>query len=323
LSTLKSDDPTERFLWIVPTDLDGTIRADSLINRILPFLTRRDKKVLFTRKAVMINSRPVAKGFTVSPGDRLEIEGPIPLGPGPVPGEYPRPVIRFEDQAILIVEKPGLMPTHPLSPFETGTLANILVTHFPQVIEIGNKSLEPGLVHRLDKGTSGLLVVALKQAAWERLKKDLGTRKWEKTYQALIEGVFPKPLTISLPLAHDPSDDRKMKGIRSPGDRRRGRIYQAQTQVRPIKRFKEFTLVEIRLITGVTHQIRAHLSSQGHPVAGDTLYGSKKSQALGLPLNRFFLHASSLSLPHPITREKIACYSELPEDLQRVLSRLK
>ena len=228
----------------------------------------------------------------------------------------------FEDQTLVIVDKPGLMPTHPLSPFETGTLANILVTHWPQMVGVGNKALEPGLVHRLDKGTSGLLVVALKQAAWERLKKDLGARKWEKTYQALIEGVFPKPMTISLPLAHDPSDDRKMKVIRSPGDKRRGRIYRALTQVRPIKKFKEFTLVEIRLITGVTHQIRAHLSSQGHPVAGDTLYGSKAGQKLGLPLNRFFLHACSLSLPHPITRKKITCSSELPEDLQEVLSQL-
>ena len=130
------------------------------------------------------------------------------------------------------------MPTHPLSPFETGTLANILVTHWPQMVGVGNKALEPGLVHRLDSGTSGLLVVALKQAVWERLKKDLGARKWEKTYQALIEGVFPKPMTISLPLAHDPSDDRKMKVIRSPGDKRRGRVYRAITQVRPLKRFK-------------------------------------------------------------------------------------
>jgi 23S rRNA pseudouridine1911/1915/1917 synthase len=297
--------------------------VDSLINQNLPALSRRSREELFSKQAVLINGRPVAKGFKASPGDLLEIEVPGPLSPYPVPDQAPRPSVMFEDQALVIVDKPGLMPTHPLSPFESGTLANILVSYWPQIVEVGEKTLEPGLVHRLDKGTSGLLVVALNQAAWERLKKDLGTRKWEKTYQALIEGVFPEPMTISLPLAHDPRDDRKMKGIRSSGDRRRGRIYQAQTQVRPIKRFKEFTLVEIRLITGVTHQIRAHLSSQGHPLAGDTLYGSKRSQALGLPLNRFFLHAGSLSLPHPISREKIVCSSELPEDLQRVLSRLK
>ncbi|MBI4766009.1 MAG: RluA family pseudouridine synthase, partial [Deltaproteobacteria bacterium] len=281
------DCPPERFHWLVPCDPAGTIRVDSLINQNLPFLSRRAREELFSKQAVLINGRPVAKGFKASPGDLLEIEVPGPLSPYPVPDQAPRPSVIFEDQTLVIVDKPGLMPTHPLSPFETGTLANILVSHWPQIVGVGNKALEPGLVHRLDKGTSGLLVVALKQAAWEQLKKDLGTRKWEKTYQALIEGVFPEPMTISLPLAHDPSDDRKMNGIRGPGHKRRGRIYQALTQVRPIKRFKEFTLVEIRLITGITHQIRVHLSSHGYPLAGDTLYGSKRSQALGLPLNRF------------------------------------
>ena len=130
-------------------------------------------------------------------------------------------------------------------------------------------------------------------------------------------------MTISLPLAHDPGDDRKMKGINTPRDKRRGRIYQAVTHVRPIKNFKNYTLVEAQLITGVTHQIRAHLAFQGHPVVGDTLYGSQSGPALGLPLNRFFLHAFHLSLPHPILRKKIDCSSELPEDLQQVLSRLE
>lgn len=315
--------PPERFHWLVPSDLAGTIRVDSLINKILPVLSRRDREELFSKQAVRINNRPVAKGCKASSGDRLEIEIPGPLSPYPVPQQAPPPSVMFEDQALIIVDKPGLMPVHPLSLFETGTLANILVLHWPQIVGVGTKTLEPGLVHRLDKGTSGLLVVALKQAAWEQLKKDLAARKWEKTYQALIEGVFPKPMTISLPLAHDPGDDRKMKIISGPGDRKRGRIYQALTQVRPIKRFKEFTLVEVRLITGVTHQIRVHLSFQGHPLAGDTLYGSKRSQALGLPLNRFFLHACSLFLPHPITGKIITCSSELPEDLQRVLGRLE
>ncbi len=314
------DCPPERFQWLVPRDLAGTVRVDSLINQNLPVLSRRAREELFSKQAVRINNRPVAKGFKASAGDRLEIEIPGPLSPYPIPDQAPRPSILFEDQSLVIVDKPGLMPTHPLNPFETGTLANILVSHWPKIAGVGNKALEPGLVHRLDKGTSGLLVVALKRPAWEQLKKDLAARKWEKTYQALIEGVFPNPMTISLPLAHDPSDDRKMKVIRGPGEKRRGRIYQALTQVRPLKRFKEFTLVEVRLMTGVTHQIRIHLSSQGHPLAGDILYGSKKGPALELPLNRFFLHACSLTLPHPITRKKIACTSELPEDLQQVLS---
>jgi 23S rRNA pseudouridine1911/1915/1917 synthase len=323
LSTPSIDCPPERFHWLVPSDLAGTIRADSLLNQNLPILSRRAREELFSRQAVRINGRPVAKGFRVSPGDRLEIEIPGPLNPYPVPDQAPQPSVMLEDQALVIVDKPGLMPTHPLSPFETGTMANILVSHWPQIVQIGNKPMEPGLIHRLDTGTSGLLVVALTQTVWVQLKKDLVARKWKKTYQALIAGVISKPMTISIPLAHHPGDARKMKGIHSPGDKRRGRIYPAITHIQPLINFSEYTLVEIHLITGVTHQIRAHLSIQGHPVGGDTLYGSKSGQELGLPLNRFFLHAYHLSLPHPITREQITCCSELPEDLQRVLSRLK
>ena len=312
--------PPERFQWQVPVDLPGTIRVDILINQKLPLLSRRIRGELFSKKAVRVNGRPVAKGFRVSAGDRLEIEIPGPLSPYPVPDQGPRPSVIFEDQSLLIIEKPGLMPTHPLSPFERGTMANALVSHWPRIIGVGNKPLEPGLVHRLDTGTSGLLAVALEQSTWLQLKKDLGAGRWKKTYLALVEGAFPKPMTISLPLAHDPADERKMKGIRTPGDTRRGRAYKAITRVHPIKGFKDYTLVEAQLITGVTHQIRAHLSFQGHPVVGDTLYGSKGGQKIGLPLTRFFLHAGHLSLPHPITREQITCSAELPPDLRRGLT---
>lgn len=317
------DCPPERFRWLVPRDLTGTIRVDSLIHQNLPLLSRRAREELFSRQSVRLNGRPVAKGFKASPGDRLEIDLPGPLSPFPIPDQAPRPSVIFEDQELLIVDKPGLMPTHPLNPFETGTLANILVGHWPQIKGVGKKALEPGLVHRLDNGTSGLLAVALRQAAWEQLKKDLGAKKWEKIYQALVEGIISKPMTISRPLAHDPNDNRKMKVVRSPEEQRRGRIYQALTQVRPIKNIKGFTLVEVRLISGVTHQIRVHLASQDHPVAGDALYGSRKSQVLDLPVNRFFLHAQYLTLPHPTTREKIICRSELPKDLRQELRRLE
>jgi 23S rRNA pseudouridine1911/1915/1917 synthase len=256
-------------------------------------------------------------------GDRLEIDIPGPLSPVPIPDKVPKPSVAFEDQALLVIEKSGLMPTHPLSPFETGTLANALVYFWPQIVGVGTKPLEPGLVHRLDTGTSGLLAVALELETWSQMKKDLSAKRWRKTYWALVEGTIRRPMRISLPLAHDLSDDRKMKGIRKPSDTRRGRIYQAITQISPIKSYKDYSLVEIQLVTGVTHQIRAHLSFQGHPVVGDILYGSTWGKELGLPSNRFFLHAKQISLPHPITGERITCIAELPGDLQKVLSRLR
>lgn len=289
----------------------------------LPDFSRRIIRELFPEGGVRINGRPVSKGFRVSPGDHLEVEIPGSWNSFPVPDQGLKPSVLFEDQAFLIIEKPGLMPTHPLSPFETGTLANALVSNWPQTIGVGNKPLEPGLVHRLDSGTSGLLVAALEQGAWVQLKKDLAAKRWEKTYQALVEGVLQGPLTISLPLAHDSGDKRKMKVVQDTGEKHRGRVYRAITLVQPLKNYANHTLLNIRLITGVTHQIRTHLAFQGHPVVGDTLYGAKSGENLGLPPGRFFLHAHHLSLPHPVTGEPITCFSELPEDLREVLSRLE
>jgi 23S rRNA pseudouridine1911/1915/1917 synthase len=312
----------ERFHWLVSKNLTGTVRADSLIKQNLPVFSRRNREDLFSRHAVRVNGRPVSKGFRVRPGDRLEIDIPGPISPFLIPEQVPKPSVAFEDHALLIIEKPGLTPTHPLGPFETGTLANALVYFWPRILGVGNKPLEPGLVHRLDNGTSGLLAVALKQDTWSQMKKDLSSKRWEKTYWALVEGTIRKPMRISLPLAHDPSDNRKMKGILTPNDTHRGRIYQAVTQISPMKSYQDHTLVEIQLVTGVSHQIRAHLSFQGHPVVGDILYGSTSGKELGLSSNRFFLHAKQISLPHPITRERITCIAELSDDLQKVLSGL-
>jgi 23S rRNA pseudouridine1911/1915/1917 synthase len=319
----KSVCPPKRFRWLVSKDPAGTVRIDILIKNKLPGLSRRILGELFSKQSIRINGRPAVKGGKASPGDLLEVVLPGPLNPFPAPDQSPRPPVYYEDSSLLVTEKPGLTPTHPLSPFETGTMTNTLVSHWPQVIGIGNKPLEPGLVHRLDKGTSGLIAIALSPEAWSELKKDLAARKWEKIYLAFIEGIIPQPLTLSLPLSHDSTDYRKIKVVGDPKEAHRGRIYLAETRIRPIRQFKTHTLLEVRLITGVTHQIRVHLAFLGHPVAGDTLYGSKGDVDLGLPSGRLFLHAHKLSLPHPITREQITCVSDLPEDLRKGLSRLE
>ena len=203
--------------------------------------SRRIIRELFSGGGVRINGRPVSKGFRVSPGDHLEVEIPGSWNSFPVPAQAPKPSVIFEDRHLLVIEKPGLVPTHPLSPFETGTLANALVSNWPQTIGVGNKPLEPGLVHRLDSGTSGLLVAALEQGVWVQLKKDLAAKRWEKTYQALVEGVLQGPLTISFPLAHDSGDKRKMKVLQGPGEKYRGRVYRAITQVQPLKKYHHHT----------------------------------------------------------------------------------
>lgn len=310
----------QRFQWQIPLHPGGTIlRADALIKTKLPDLSRRIREELFSKNRVRINGRPVAKGVTVSPGDLLEVEIPGPLGPFPIPDPTFKPRVFLEDRNLLVLEKPGLVPTHPLSPFETGTLANALAFYWPQILGVGIKPLEPGLIHRLDQGTSGLLVVAQCQASWSRLKKDLSGKRWEKTYLALVEGTIQEATSLTLGLAHDPGDPRKMKVIRTPRDTHRGRVYRAVTRILPKSSFKNRTLIEVHLITGVSHQIRIHLASLGHPVVGDTLYGSVSGPTLGLAPGRFFLHAAHLSLPHPETGKRIDVRSELPEELQKVL----
>jgi 23S rRNA pseudouridine1911/1915/1917 synthase len=278
---------------------------------------------LFSKQCVRRNDRPVAKGEKVCPGDVLEITLPGPLNPFPIPEQGPIPQIYYEDTSLLVLEKPGRMATHPLSPFETGTLANFLISHRPQVTGIGNKPLEPGLIHRLDTGTSGLLAIALTQPAWIQLKQDLSAGCWEKTYLTLVEGIIREPMTFSQPLSHDPQNKRMMKVIQTSQEAHRGRVYAAETRINPLKTYQAHTLLEVHLITGVTHQIRVHLAFQGHPVVGDALYGSAWCARFGLPPDRLLLHAGRLSLPHPVTRHPITCSSPLPEDFKKALLHLE
>lgn len=318
----KSVCPPKRFRWLISPETPGTVRIDRLLRQNLPGLSRRLWAELFSRQYIRKNGRPAVKGEKAHSGDLLEVLLPGPLDPFPIPDQSPKPKVYYEDSALVILEKPGRQPCHPLSPFETGTLANTLAFHWPQTLGVGNHSLEPGLVHRLDTGTSGLLVVALHPEAWTRLKQDLQSRKWEKTYLALVEGILTEPRTLSLPLAHDSQDRRKMKTVTHSETSRRGRVYRAETRIRPMTRFPSHTLLEVDLLTGVTHQIRVHLASCGHPVAGDTLYGSVSGPGLGLESGRFFLHAHQLSLPHPMSRQSLHFRSELLEDLQEGLARL-
>jgi 23S rRNA pseudouridine1911/1915/1917 synthase len=311
--------PPNRFRWLVSNNPAGTGRLDALLRKQFPGLSRRNLQELFSNHCVLINDRPAAKGARVSPGDLLEVTLPGPLNPFPIPDSAPPLKVYYQDSSLLILEKPGRIPAHPLNPFEKGTLANILISQWPQVIGIGNKPLEPGLVHRLDTGTSGLMAIALTRPAWNQLKRDLSAGNWRKIYLALAEGTIRDPVAIHHSLSHDPKNKRKMKVLRTEQESHRGRILTAETRIKPLRTYRTHTLVEAHLITGVTHQIRVHLAFQGHPIAGDSLYGATSGDSLGLPEDRLLLHAGHLSLPHPISRQPITCSSPLPEDFEKVL----
>lgn len=270
---------------------------------------------------VRVNHRAADKGYRLQAGDRIELWLPGPAEVLPVSEPTRHLTIIYQDKDLIVVDKPALVPTHPLSPFETGTLANSLVSCFPELAGVGPKSLEAGLIHRLDTGTSGILIAGRNPAAWSQLKQDLAQRLWNKKYLALVTGIIGQKV-VTLPLAHHPTNRKRMVALKDRKDPHRGRIFPAETRFRALRRFRDFCLLEVDLITGVTHQIRVHLAESGHPVVGDPLYGNERPPVFDLAPGRLFLHAAVLELLHPVTRKKLLFKSELPEDLQGVLGSL-
>ncbi len=307
--------------WIFAAGDSSSQRLEKFLQQKFPGLSRRNIQVLIAEGRALINDQAANKGYRLQAGDRLELRLPGPLEVCPASEPVPHLTIIYQDADLIVVHKPALVPTHPLSPFETGTLANSLVNFFPELCGVGVKSLEAGLIHRLDTGTSGILVVGRNQAAWSQLKQDLARRLWIKKYLVLVPRII-EPRVITLPLAHHPRDRRRMVALKDENAAHRGRIFPAETRIRVLKRFRDFCLLESDLITGVTHQIRVHLAELGHPVVGDPLYGTERPLVLDLPPGRLFLHAATVELLHPVTREKLLFQSGLPEDLERVLDSL-
>ncbi|MCU0578086.1 MAG: RluA family pseudouridine synthase, partial [Desulfobacterota bacterium] len=284
--------------WLVPRVAPDQRRLDRFLHVRLPALSRRSLQELFSAGKIRRNLRVAAKGDRIQDGDRITIDLPghwedLPLADPDVPFG-----LVYEDPDLLIVDKPGLIPSHPHRPWEKGTLANGLTARFPELGGRGPQALEAGLVHRLDTGTSGLLVAARNAEARARLQQDLARRRWEKKYLALVRGVVLGEEIITVPLAHHPGDRKKMTGLSDPDPRHRGRVYRAETRIRSRRQWPGVSLIEAELITGVTHQIRVHLAGRGHPVIGDRLYGPADDLFPGLPEGRHFLHAWSIALPH-------------------------
>jgi 23S rRNA pseudouridine1911/1915/1917 synthase len=294
-------------------------RLERFLQKNLPALSRRNLQDLIADNLVLVNQRAAEKGYRLRAGDRVEIRLPGSLEFLPVPAPSLPLTLIYQDQELVVLDKPGLVPAHPLSPFETGTIANALVARFPELSGVGAKPLEAGLIHRLDSGTSGILVAGRTPAARSQLKQDLARRLWNKKYLALVWGIIASDGVIKQDLAHHPGDRSRMMIVRDTRDPHRGRILPAETRFRILKRFQDVCLLEADLISGVTHQIRVHLAEAGHPVVGDPLYGPERTLSFDLAPGRFFLHAVAVELPHPVTREKLLFQSGLPEDLRRVL----
>ncbi len=263
---------------------------------------------LISRGAVRVDGQPRAKSYLVSEGESVQADIRDPDALPLIPEEILLP-IPYEDEWLLVVDKPAGMAVHPSAGHTSGTLVHALLGHGIA----GGESFRPGVVHRLDKDTSGLLVVAKTPAAHRQLVTMMRERTVERRYVALVHGnISCDSGSIDAPVGRD-TVRRKAMAIGGSGAR------EARTHFKVLERLQDFTLVEVRLETGRTHQIRVHFLGIGHPVAGDQTYGRRDPLAIG----RQFLHSAWLRLDHPITGESLEVESALPSDLAAVLASLR
>jgi 23S rRNA pseudouridine1911/1915/1917 synthase len=269
-------------------------------------LSRRIVHRLIADGAVRVNGRRAAKGTRVAPGDAVSVPWLTALAPEPT---LPVRVVHV-DAHVVALEKPGGMPSHALDPRETGTAAAYLVAHFPETASVG-EPFAAGLVHRLDTGTSGLLLAARTTAVHAALREAFAARRVTKRYLAVVTGTLASAADVAHPLAHDPGDRRRMRVAR-PGEA----SWPAHTHVEPLARDGDRLLVAATIRTGVTHQVRVHLASLGLPVVGDRLYGGADA---ALSDGRHALHASALTIAAGVLPEPLALESELPDDLRELV----
>lgn len=287
-------------------------------------LSRARAKKLFEDGFVKVNGKRVRKGVMAGGGDVVEVhlsdEASQPaseVAPEPQPELSVK--VAYEDAAVVVLDKPAGMPSHPLKAGERGTAANFLAARFPECLAANPEApREAGLVHRLDIETSGLLAAARTPEAHQALRAAFTARAVDKRYLAAVRGPLADEGEIELPIAHAPGDARKMRATGSETEADRLKARPARTTFKVLERKGESALLEVRIDTGVMHQIRVHLSAIGAPILGDALYGG--AEVPGLP--RQFLHAALLGFQSPATGQPVQVESPLPEALQEVWERL-
>lgn len=286
--------------FVVQKDEKET-RIDKLLANLLPGLSRTKWQGLIEDGQVTVAGAERKSSYQVKPGEKVEIKIPEDYGSQElVPQEIPLDVV-YEDRAIIGVNKPSPMVVHPGPGHEKGTLANALAFHYPNLPEIPD-STRPGIVHRLDKDTSGVLAVARTVSAYKSLKSQFKEREVEKVYLALVSGKFEEESgMIDAPIGRSAKDKTRMTVKLGGKDSR--------TKFRVLEEFGDHSLLEVRPLTGRTHQIRVHMDYIDHRVVGDSYYGGK-------PHDRLMLHSRSLSVKHPETGEAITLSAPIPEEFE-------
>ena len=291
---------------------EDACRLDLFVAQKIPRLSRAKVQRLIDQGKVRVNGAAAKRSHLVDAGDTISVQVPTPTAPCLLPEPIDIPLI-YEDEEIVVINKPPGMVVHPAQGHETGTVVNALLARFPHLNDEAS-DLRPGIVHRLDKDTSGLLVVALNQGALLELRRQFKERIVAKEYLVLVEGrVSPPRGIIEAPIGRNPRARKRMSVVARGGK-------EAHTEYQVITGVGDHTLLAVRPRTGRTHQIRVHLASIGHPVAGDTTYGRRKAIKAGFP--RQFLHAWRISFLLPSSGKRVRFQADVPADLQAVLDRL-
>ncbi|NLH77490.1 MAG: RluA family pseudouridine synthase [Acidobacteria bacterium] len=296
---------------VVTAEDGGGARLDVFLADKLPGLSRAQVRRVIDGGGVRVGSYARKAGYKLKAGDRVHAEYEIPEPEGKlVPQHIPLKIV-YMDADIIVLDKQANLVVHPGPGHPSGTLVNALIHHFPEIALIGSEE-RPGIVHRLDQDTSGVMVVARSARAFTSLQDQFRRRVVWKTYLALAWGRMSETGgRLNWPLGRHPKEGARMS-VRTRSPKKAETFFQVQ------RAFKDTTLLEVKPVTGRTHQIRVHLAAAGHPVVGDPVYGRKREPR---EFPRIFLHAHTLSFLHPATGERLTFASPLPPDLEAVVAR--
>lgn len=292
---------------------EAGVRIDKYLTEQLPDITRSYLQKLLKDGSVQMNGKPVKASTKTAVGAVIELTIPEPEEPEILPEDIPFDIL-YEDSDVILINKPKDMVVHPAAGHYTGTLVNALMYHCKGDLSGINGVLRPGIVHRIDKDTTGVLIVCKNDKAHNALAEQLKEHSITRKYRAIVCGNLKEDEgTVDAPLGRHPQDRKKMAIVRTGGKR-------AVTHYRVLERFGNYTYIECQLETGRTHQIRVHMASLGHPLLGDEVYGRVKSP---FKLEGQTLHAMVLGFIHPTTGEYMEFEAPLPEYFEKLLEKLR
>ncbi|MEK6814857.1 MAG: RluA family pseudouridine synthase [Nitrospirota bacterium] len=298
----------------VPSTEKGA-RLDAYLARVLPDQSRSRIARLIDGGHVTVDGGVSKPSHRLKGGEAVQVVVPPPA-PADIPAEAIPLDVLYEDADIIVVNKPAGLVVHPGAGRRTGTLVNALLHRCPDLAGIGDK-IRPGIVHRLDRDTSGVMAAAKTERAHRSLAAQFKNRTVEKEYLAVVAGRMPKKRgRIEAAIGRHATQRKKMT-TRT----RRGR--EAVTEYRVVAESERASLLSVRILTGRTHQIRVHMAASGHPVLGDGVYGGKSARPADVPLPRQMLHARRLAFTHPVTGERLSFAAPIPEDMRNLLERLR